>query len=137
MADEPLPIPEEELEWKYVRSSGPGGQNVNKVASKAVLAWNFAASPLLSLRAKDRLVAFYPRYIVQDGWLQISSQSYRDQDRNRQDCLDKLQRILAEARKEPKIRRATRPTRGSKMRRLTEKKRRSDTKASRRMPHED
>ena len=137
MLDAPLPIPDEELHWKYVRSSGPGGQNVNKVASKAVLAWNYAASPLLTDRAKTRLVAFYPRYITQDGWLQISSQKYRDQERNRDDCLEKLQQILLEARKEPKIRRATRPTRGSKMRRLSEKKLRGETKATRRRPSEE
>ena len=84
MADVPLPIPEEDLHWTYARSGGPGGQNVNKVASKATLAWHFAASPLLSERARARLEALYPRYVVGDGWLQITSQNFRDQERNRQ-----------------------------------------------------
>ena len=133
----PLPIPEEEFEWKYVRSSGPGGQNVNKVSSKAVLVWNHFTSPLLSDRAKRRLATLYPRYVVKDVGLQISSQKYRDQERNRQDCLEKLHEVLLEARTEPKTRRATRPTRGSKMRRLDAKKRRGSVKANRKQPPED
>src|SRR3954452_14629785 len=137
MADEPPLIPEEELHWTFARSGGPGGQNVNKVASKATLSWEFARSSAISATARARLPLLYPRYMIGDGWLQITSQKTRDQERNKQDCLEKLQLIIAEAGKLPKARRATRPTRGSKLRRLTAKKLRGDVKAGRRAPRED
>ena len=81
--------------------AGPGGQNVNKVASKAVLTWNHFVSPLLSDRAKPPARdAVSSLSIVKDVGVQISSQKHRDQDRNKQDCLEKLQEVLAEARTE-------------------------------------
>jgi ribosome-associated protein len=133
----PVPIPEEEIEWQFARSGGPGGQNVNKVSSKAVLTWNHFASPLLSDHAKRRLATLYPRYVVEGVGLKISSQEYRDQERNKQACLEKLQAALAEARTMPKARRATRPTRGSKLRRLDAKKHRGSVKANRKRPREE
>jgi ribosome-associated protein len=133
----PVPIPEDEIEWQFARSGGPGGQNVNKVSSKAVLTWNHFASPLLSEHVKHRIGNLYPRYVVEGVGLKISSQEHRDQERNKQACLEKLQTILAEARTIPKPRRATRPTRGSKLRRLDAKKHRGSVKANRKQPREN
>jgi ribosome-associated protein len=132
-----LRIPDDELEWSYVRSGGPGGQNVNKVASKAVLRWNLAASPSLPEDVKARLRARQANRITAEGDLVLTSQRYRDQERNRQDCLDKLREMIAEAAVRPKARRKTKPTRGSQEARLQAKKRRAATKAGRRRGAEE
>jgi ribosome-associated protein len=125
-------IPDEEFSWSFVRSGGPGGQNVNKVASKAVLRWNILASPSLPDDIKSRLQQQQRRRITGDGDLLLMSQRYRDQERNRLDCLDKLAEMLRAAAVAPKTRRKTKPSRGSQERRLAAKKRRSAIKASRR-----
>jgi ribosome-associated protein len=127
-----ITIPDSELEWSYARSGGPGGQNVNKVSSKAILRWNLRASPSLPAHVKERLAALNRRRLTGEGDLIISSQRYRDQERNREDCLEKLAALVREAATLPKPRRATRPTRGSKVRRLAAKRHRSALKASRR-----
>jgi ribosome-associated protein len=127
-----LRIPESEFVWSYVRSGGPGGQNVNKVASKAVLRWPLAASPSLPPDVKARLRAREANRITAEGELVLTSQRYRDQERNRQDCLDKLREMIARAAARPKVRRKTKPTRGSQEARLRAKKRRAGTKAARR-----
>ena len=132
-----LRIPDDELEWSYVRSGGPGGQNVNKVASKAVLRWNLAASPSLPEDVKARLRARQANRITAEGDLVLTSQRYRDQERNRQDCLDKLREMIAEAAVRPKTRRKTKPTRGSQEARLRAKKRRAATKAGRKRGAEE
>ncbi len=132
-----LLVPDVEFNWTYTRSSGPGGQNVNKVASKAVLRWNVAATTALAEDVKNRLALQQKRFFTQDGELIITSQRYRDQERNREDCLEKLRAILLQALVVPKARRKTKPSRGSKRRRLQEKKRRSDVKQGRRSPHVD
>lgn len=130
-------MPDEELDWSYARSGGPGGQNVNKVSSKAILSWNYMHSEHLAPRVKDRIGRLFPRFVTSDGRLVIASQEHRDQERNRQACRDKLLMILTEASHEPKTRRATRPTRGSKLRRLAAKKLRSNVKSGRRGPVEE
>lgn len=127
-----LRIPDDEFEWTYVRSGGPGGQNVNKVASKAVLRWDVAGSPSLPDDVKARLRARQANRITAEGELVLTSQRYRDQERNRQDCLDKLREMVARAAARPKVRRKTKPTRGSQEARLRTKKRRAATKAGRR-----
>jgi ribosome-associated protein len=132
-----LRIPEDELEWTYVRSGGPGGQNVNKVASKAVLRWNVAASRSLPEDVKARLRALQANRITAEGDLVLTSQRFRDQERNRQDCLDKLRQMIAQAAARPKARRKTKPTRGSQEARLRAKKRRAATKAGRRRGAEE
>ncbi len=132
-----LRIPDDELEWTYVRSGGPGGQNVNKVASKAVLRWNVAASPSLPDDVKSRLRAQQANRITAEGELVLTSQRYRDQERNRQDCLDKLREMIVQAAARPKARRKTKPTRGSQEARLRAKKRRAATKAGRRRGAEE
>ena len=125
-------IPDDEFSWSFVRSGGPGGQNVNKVASKAVLRWNALGSPSVPDDIKARLHQQQRRRITGDGDLLITSQRYRDQERNRLDCLEKLAQLLRAAVAIPKARRKTKPSRGAKERRLTAKKRRSAVKASRR-----
>jgi ribosome-associated protein len=129
-----LCIPEDEFTWTFVRSGGPGGQNVNKVASKAVLRWNVVASPSLPDDIKARLQQ--QRRITGDGDLLLTSQRYRDQERNRLDCLEKLAEMLRAAAVAPKTRRKTKPSRGAHERRLAAKKKRSALKAGRRA-HEE
>ncbi len=127
-----LRIPEDEFSFTYVRSGGPGGQNVNKVASKAVLRWNVVASPSLPGDVKSRLQQQQRGRITADGDLLIVSQRYRDQERNRLDCLEKLAAMLRAAAVAPKTRRKTKPSRGAHERRRAAKKRRSALKATRR-----
>jgi len=135
--NETITIPEEEFVWSYARSGGPGGQNVNKVASKAVLRWDVAHSPSLPEHVKHRLRALQRKRFTTEGELILSSQRTRDQDRNKQDCLDKLAEMVREAATLPKARRATRPSRASKARRLEAKRRRGATKAARRVVGEE
>jgi ribosome-associated protein len=132
-----LRIPDDEFEWTYVRASGPGGQNVNKVASKAVLRWDAQNSPSLPDAVKARLFALYGNRITAEGVLLLNSQRYRDQERNREDCLEKLRQWLIESATPPRKRKKTRPTKASKQRRLTAKKHRASTKAERRSPKDD
>ncbi len=129
-------IPDEEFSWTYVRSGGPGGQNVNKVASKAVLRWNVADSPSLPDDIKSRLQQQQRSRITNEGDLLLTSQRYRDQERNRDDCLEKLAEMLRAAMVVPKKRRKTKPSRGAHERRLAAKKRRSALKSSRRVQDE-
>jgi ribosome-associated protein len=130
-------IPFGEIAWTFVRAGGPGGQNVNKVASKAVLRWNLAASPSVPEDVKTRLRAHHGRRVNAEGELIVSSQRFRDQERNRQDCLDKLRDLVRQAATVPRPRRPTRATRGSRQARLREKKHRSAVKSTRRRPAEE
>jgi ribosome-associated protein len=135
--NEHIHIPEEEFAWSFVRSGGPGGQNVNKVASKAVLRWDLANSPNVPEEVKVRLRTLQRRRITTEGVLVLNSQRFRDQDKNRQDCLDKLKEMLLEASFVPKVRKRSKPSRGSRERRLQEKKRRAATKKARQLPGEE
>lgn len=128
-----IAIPDEEFQWSYARAGGPGGQNVNKVSSKAVLRWNVGGTPSLPEHVKARLMALQRRRITNDGELLITGQRFRDQERNRQDCLEKLAEMIREAATLPKARRPTKPSKGSHRRRLADKKRRSAIKSSRRI----
>ena len=134
--NEQIRIPETEFAWSFVRSGGPGGQNVNKVASKAVLRWHLAASPSLPERVKLRLRARQRKRVTDAGELVLSSQRYRDQERNRADCLEKLCALVREAATVPKARKKTKPSRGAKERRLAAKRHRAGTKEARRAPAE-
>jgi ribosome-associated protein len=135
--NERISIPDEELDFSYARSGGPGGQNVNKVASKAVLRWNLAGSPSVPGHVKDRFLALNRRRVTGEGELVLASQRYRDQDRNRQDCLDKLREMILQAAALPKPRKPTKPSRSSKARRLADKRRNAAVKAARRQPGDE
>jgi ribosome-associated protein len=130
-------IPRSELQFRFVRSSGPGGQNVNKVNTKACLRWNVAESPSLTEAVRQRFTKKYRRRITQDGELVMTSQRYRDQGRNVQDCLDKLTELVRTVAIVPKPRKKTKPSRASKERRLKSKRERSGRKQTRRPPRTD
>jgi len=130
-------IPLDEFEWSFARSGGPGGQNVNKVASKAVLRWKLDASPSVPDDVKARFRNRFPARITTDGDVVISSELTRDQGRNREDCLEKLAAMLRSAAVAPKVRRPTKPSRASQRRRVEAKRRQSVRKAGRRGPGGD
>jgi ribosome-associated protein len=127
-----LRIPFEEFEFTYTRSSGPGGQNVNKVNSKALLRWPIRTSPSLPEPVRQRFLSRYGNRVTAEGDLLISSQRYRDQAKNVDDCLTKLHDMLAEVVVAPVRRKRTKPTRGSIKRRLESKRHTSDKKRGRR-----
>lgn len=124
-------VPLRELEIRFVRSSGPGGQNVNKVNSKAVLRWAFGESRALPAAVRERFADRYAQRLTREGEIVLSSDRYRDQGRNAADCVAKLQAMVAAVATPPRPRKATRPTRASRERRLTDKRRRSQTKERR------
>ena len=131
---ESLAIPLEEFRFEFARSGGPGGQNVNKVNSKAVLRWSPGQSPSLPPAVRDRLLKSVASKLTKEGELLVGSQLTRDQSRNIEDCLGKLREIVLAAARPPRPRRASRPTRASKVRRVEAKLRRSTTKKLRRKP---
>jgi ribosome-associated protein len=133
----PLEPPLAELRFSFARSGGPGGQNVNKVESKAVLRWDVARSRALTDAVRERFLARFRRRITADGELVLASQRSRDRERNVADCVEKLRAMLAEVATPPKPRRATRPSRGARERRLAAKKAHARKKAERRPPSAD
>ncbi len=132
-----LTIPDEELQFSFARSSGPGGQNVNKVASKAVLHWNLALNSSVPSEVKDRLRAQQPGRLTSEGEVVIQSQRFRDQAKNIDDCREKLREMVLAALHPPRPRKATKPSRGSKLRRLEAKRQQSQRKLQRRKPGRD
>jgi ribosome-associated protein len=126
-------IEDDELEWSYARSGGPGGQNVNKVASKAHLRWRMARNTSVPEAAKARLRASHPSLTTVEGDLLVTSQEYRDQERNRTRCVEKLTEMVTSALREPKKRKVTKPSKGAQRRRLEDKKQQSSKKATRRV----
>lgn len=128
---ESVVIPADELRWEYARSGGPGGQNVNKVASKATLRWAVAASAVLPEAAKARLLAAHPAAVTTEGEFLVTSQEYRDQERNRQRCVEKLTAMVLAALTPPKPRKKTKPSKGAQRRRLEDKKRQGEKKSGR------
>lgn len=124
-------MPLEELRFSFARSSGPGGQNVNKVESKAVLRWDVGASRALPAPVLARFRARFARRISGEGVLVLASQRHRERERNVADCLARLEAMLAEAATPPKPRRPTRPTRAAKERRLAAKRHAARRKAER------
>ena len=108
-----IAIPDEEFEWKFVRSSGPGGQNVNKVASAVQLRFLLPLNTSLPVAARNRLRRLAGQKINDDGSILISARSERSQEQNRRDALERLAELIRAALIEPKIRKKTRPTRAS------------------------
>jgi ribosome-associated protein len=123
-----IKIPFSEFSFTFARSAGPGGQNVNKVNSKAILRWQASESPSLPPEVRARFLAQNHHRITSDGEFVMSSQRYRDQPRNIADCHEKLQALLVAAAVRPVRRRKTKPSAGSRRRRLASKKFRSATK---------
>lgn len=125
-----FPVDEREVDLSAIRAQGAGGQNVNKVSSAVHLRFDIAASSLPD-DIKARLLALNDSRITQEGVLVLKAQQHRTQEMNRADALARLQEVVDSVSQPPKPRRATKPTYGSKQRRLTGKSQRSEIKASR------
>ncbi|WP_341955164.1 alternative ribosome rescue aminoacyl-tRNA hydrolase ArfB [Microbacterium sp. LWH13-1.2] len=131
-----LTIPEAELSWRFSRSSGPGGQGVNTADSRVELVWDAAGSAVLSSHQRERLLDRLSGRLV-NGVLTIAASEHRAQLRNRDAARERLVALVGEALRPPAPqRRATKPSRGSKERRLTAKKRRTDVKKMRKPPRD-
>ncbi len=131
VVNDTISIPLAELDFEFSRSSGPGGQNVNKVNTKVTLQWPVRESPSLPDGVRERFVAKYRTRINNRGQLVIHSQRFRNRGRNVSDCLSKLREMVLSVAEPPKKRKRTRPSRASRERRLNDKKQRSQKKQSR------
>jgi ribosome-associated protein len=130
--NERVSIPLRELEFTFARSAGPGGQNVNKVNTKATLRWAVARTPSLPDDIRERFLQRFRRRITKEGDLVMTSQRFRDQGRNVADCLEKLRLLLLEVATAPRTRKKTKPTRAARETRLKDKRARSEKKQRRR-----
>jgi len=134
VVDERIRVPLRELDFDFARSSGPGGQHVNRAATKAVLRWRVTESPSLPEDVRERFLERWKRRITKDGDLIVQSQRFRDQGRNVADCLEKLRSMLEAVARPPRRRKKTKPSRAAKRRRIENKRRRSETKRLRKPP---
>jgi len=133
-----ISIDDNEIQEEFIHSSGPGGQNVNKVATGVKLRFDVAGSPSLPEEVRRCLTKLAGRRITQDGILIIDARRFRTQQRNRQDALERLVDLVRKAAVRPRRRRRTKPTPASRARRLSEKRRRAETKRLRRsVPSEE
>jgi ribosome-associated protein len=131
-----LSVPAQYLEWSAVRSSGPGGQNVNKVASKVVLRFDFERCGVLAPDVRFRLRRLAENRLDAEGRIAIAAQSERDQPRNLARALERLAQLIRAALVRPRPRKATRPTAGSRVRRLNDKRHQSQKKSQRGRPED-
>lgn len=127
-----IELDEKELHFEFVRASGPGGQNVNKVSTSVQLRFDVLSSPSLAPEIKERLARLAGSRMTEEGVLIIDARSFRTQEQNREDALRRLQALLERAAHPPKMRRATRPSRAAKAARVDEKKKRGAVKRTRR-----
>lgn len=127
-------IDEKELDFSYIRADGPGGQNVNKVATAVQLRFDITQSKSLTEGVKSRLIKLAGKRLTQDGVLVIEARRFRTQERNREDALARFRALIQRALTKPKSRKKTEPTRASQEKRLREKKQRGAIKKSRANP---
>ena len=131
-----LGIFDRDLEEHFIRSGGHGGQNVNKVNSKVTLHWDIKNASSISARLRQRIFSKHAGKINKEGKLVLTSQKSREQHQNRTDCYQKLRLIIQDAQKTRRFRKRTKPTKGSKQRRLDHKKQRGQVKAGRQARYE-
>jgi len=130
-------IPESEIIEHFIRASGPGGQNVNKVATAVQLRFDVKNSPSLSQNVRSRLMGLAGNRLTENGLLIIEARRYRTQEQNRKDALEKFRVLIQKAAQKPKKRQKTKPTQASRQRRLDTKHHRSKIKRDRLPPAED
>ena len=129
-----ISIDESEIQEDFVRSSGPGGQNVNKVATAVQLRFNVVRSQSLPEEVRERLIRLAGKRMTEEGDLVIDARRYRTQERNRRDAMERLLTLIRKAAVKPKPRYETSPTSSSKRRRLEDKRHRAEIKRMRRIP---
>lgn len=134
--DNKIFIPESELQFNFIRSSGPGGQNVNKVSTAVQLRFDIINSPSLPKEIKERLISKSGSRVTKEGILIIEAKRFRTQESNKQDAVDRFIELIRKAGKKPKKRIKTRPPKESRLKRIEEKKKRSHLKKLRRTDYE-